>query len=570
MNDNDATLRKTDVVEPTDPGKAQAKEPQKDTPRKRKAYPIFEPEVDFGPSTERYKGKVTLSPGVSFRVTANRQKRGPYAVRGTVAMEDPETGHLMQVSGDHRLAIQKHRDEKGYQPLAGKHPFASAVTRELLLRCQESEDYTQAIKAKVIELANSLCAQHREILHEQMQRSMELRDMPLSLAIDLFAAPYLDDRTKSQSMRRTYELQLEKVAKVTDPQPIGKWSLRLLKKLEKDHPDINYNNIKEVKRFLDNTARFRAEGNPAADSLNSYLQGAKKSRDTKKRQKDATNASVLPERVEAEINRRAWEMMGDPQYAGLIMIKEGCLTANAVADLTLDQLQLDPTTPTKVFVVLHRNNTTTATHDYTFPLFPLGAVYINQYIQYLSATFGPERIQGDCYLISDSEDGKTRFAPEKLTTLCREEIQRNTFGYAELAGLEDLEGSKGISLMTKTYEWRLKRFSQLGNDLGAQMFLTHRSLGRSVQSDHYRAFTDQTGRNFLYKSLMRDTRMIPAEKPPYRRRSKRKTVTQITEVIPARTDGLSQTIQFKCKDYQAGDIIEIDVPEGGFVTIIPT
>ena len=595
---------KTVLPEPTDPmlmGSEKAEEPAghteaepppenaehpigETTPKSTFKKPRFFPALKFGPDVDSYKGKLYISSTVVFNVNVKRQKHGFYAISGTISLIDPATGHLMQITGDRRQEFDKKRNEKELAPVTDRHAFQSAVKKELNIKHHDSENYTQEIKGEAVKIAQSLINQYRDLIADRTLTGVALDKLPLGLIYDGFCNAYLDDRTKSSDMRSQYSRKIQRVADAVGEIPLGAWSLSMLQRLEKKYPEINRDSINEVQGFLSYVAGHRRTANPAAACIQEYIdKKPKPKRNAKKAQQDAANAVFLPERVEKVLEQEAWNHLGDPRYFAYIMVKESGLNVEDLCALKIDNIQFGPEEE-KAFIHLEKNYSNSATHDYTFPMIPSGTVYLRRYIDTLLDKSGEERIKSECYLISTDTQGKTQYSADEIKRIkdfFNEIIKNQKVGYAALAGLTNLtKESKGTYLLRETYENRIMNIfcgeGNLTSDGGAVTFMTHKSLINSVQSDHYRSFTDDTGKKYLYDSLTKDPRdplrFLPTEDAkPYRRKStKQLNKEQKIFTYPAKSGKGGQVMEVTLDGLKPGDIITIEALHGILVKAAKT
>lgn len=544
------------------------------------AKPRFDPPLRFGSEVKRYKGKLYLSKTLAFSVQIRRQKEGSfYALSGTVSMLDPATGHLMQLVGDQRKALDDRRREKGLEPIGGKHNYASAVKKEINIKRQENENYTKIIKAEAIRIALLLAKQHQDAITERMSTNSSLDRLPLSLIYDGFVNPYLDSRTKSADMKALYGRQIRQAAEAVGDKPLGDWSLSMLSRLAENNPKINRDSMDEVLRFLDYVSSHRHVANPVAVCLQEYLaQNPKEKRNPQKKQRDAVNAVILPSRAEEALDKAAWANMGDPDYLAYMMVKESGLDVAILCSLTIKDIQFGLEAE-KVFITLQKNYTKSATHDYTFPLLPSGAVYLRQYITALRSKYGEDRVQGERFLISADKEGKERYDEGKtkeVKDFLNRIISGQKIGYAALVALKDhVVSSKGEYLLLETYRHRIDEiFCGQGNmtcDDGAVTFLSHRALNKSVQSDHYRAFADESGKSYLFDSLMKDARdpmrYLPTEvEHHFRRKSMKRVDNKKLITYPAKAGKHGQVLEITLDGLRPGDIITVASDHGLLVS----
>ena len=127
-------------------------------------------------------------------------------------------------------------------------------------------------------------------------------------------------------------------------------------------------------------------------------------------------------------------------------------------------------------------------------------------------------------------------------------------------------------LLVKTREVHLREVCGLSNDPGALTFMLHLSMGKQVQSDHYRAFTDPTGRDYLWRRLRLDRHGLPESmhKAQYKRMSRVKGPDYDELRFPAPNDGRDMliTLRLATKGLNVGDAIEVIADEGCFLDVI--
>ena len=546
-------------------------------------YPKFFPAVRFGPTVDKYDGTLYLSPVHIFHVTANRQQNSEsfYAVRGMITMQDLDIGGSMQESGDRRREILERRAKKGMAHVKGKRSQATAVKRELLIKPHpKSPDYTKDIKAEAISRAQNLLNEHKEQVTEQILHGVPAEKLTLSIIFSGYGSAYLDDRTRSKNSRRNYTGLIRRVIDAIGDVELGNWSKSFLTRNEKKHEAINAENMKEVSRFLNYFANKRHITNPVAECLREYLaeRGSNK-KDPKESQKDATAGVRLSSEVEQFLDQGCWENLGDPRYAFIELAKEGGLTAEAACSLLVKDICRDSENVQKVSVEFRRDELQSATHDYTFPLFPWGAVYVNEYLSKLARVYGDDRIKGDRYLLSEDPGGEKKHDAKNLKNFINTLLSHHKIGYAELVSLEGMvKKSRGSFLLHKTYEDRLNEiFCDPGRkkkDDGAVTFMLHKSLVGSVQMDHYRALTDFTGKKYLFGSLCCDKRnpmkYLDREKPPHSKRSIRKGDDINSRVFryPAKADNCGRVMEMDVKGLKVGDEVTFEAERGLLVSVI--
>lgn len=163
----------------------------------------------------------------------------------------------------------------------------------------------------------------------------------------------------------------------------------------------------------------------------------------------------------------------------------------------------------RVFVRYRRDDLASYTHNYTFPLSPYGALYVNAWRAYLEKKCPAERLADSAYIVSQDELGQKAFASGELITYIRTTVSAYTIGYAGRIKLEGMASALDVQLFRNTRRNHLIEDCGLRDDPGALAFLMHQSMTGQVQSDSYRSFTDTTGQQYLYSKFRRDRHGCP-------------------------------------------------------------
>ena len=540
--------------------------------------PKFVPKLRFGPNINNYKGKLYLSSTV-FTVSLSRQKRGFYAISGTLSLISPADGRILQKNGDRLTEVINRRGARGCKPLTSKHAFATAASVEINLKPQKNPDFTESIKNVVINRAKTLRSAFLDQLTDLTLFGTPMERLPLKTLCAGYIDAYADSCAKSQSKKASLKRTLNDVADVLGETKLAAWRKQTFINAEKKSSYISSDSIKEVLNFLNFVSqKRREESNPVATCLESYL-ATKETVSPETYQTDAVKAVALPQELELNLESMCWENIGHPKYMYIMFTKESGLSADVSCELTFGDIILNPTEKETIFISYHRNNIVSSTHDYTFPLFPVGAVYLHAYMEYLEKTYGADRIGKDRYILSDCADGTKKIESKKLKNFINELLSHHKLGYAELVGLKELNirRSRGEALLVKAYEKRIRSiFTGTGCkavDDGAASFMMHQILVNSVQTDHYRGFTDQTGRYFLAASLRKDPRdpyqySKLDEQPHRRKRAAWKYTPDGTGkqyIYPARSRVHRLIYEVSFENLKAGDEVTIEAPGGVLV-----
>ena len=508
-----------------------------------------------------HSGKQTIiynyQPGVKIRVTLNATRTAGYLSRGTIGLLDPQTGHLLQIRTDSK-----------------SHRFSDAATLELYIPCpRQGETQEQVIRCTVLKRAADLIKKYRPSLDIGLRSGKSLGDMSLRTAIELYATDYVIDESSSVELRKTYYNQLNKMAAAFEDKKLTDLTSGDFKRFCTSHPRKNgLEYVKRLYRFLATVARQEGVVCPAQKVLADYIR--RQERDPKitnrRLQREAAVTDVLPAEYEAMLDSRCWEEMGDPMAALTVLLKESGLPTAEVCGLQWGDLLLDDNREC-VFVRCRRDDLTSYTHDYTFPLSPYGAAYINAWRDYLTQSCSAERLADSAYVVSQDDAGQKAISPGELTNYIRSTVGAYTIGYAGRIKLEGMASAMGVQLLRNTRGKHLVEDCGLRDDPGALAFLLHRSMTSQVQADSYRSFTDRTGRQYLFTNLRRDRHGCP---PPTKENTYMSAVSlsdgrqelRVPPVSGSNRQG-DALITLTLANVQPGDVIEAYAPDGCFMDI---
>lgn len=288
-------------------------------------------------------------------------------------------------------------------------------------------------------------------------------------------------------------------------------------------------------------------------------------------QREAAATDVLPAEYEAVLDSRCWQELGQPMEALTVLLKESGLSAKEVCALQWGNLLLDDANLERVFVRYRRDDLASYTHNYTFPLSPYGALYVNAWRAYLAESCIAERLSDTAYIVSQDRFGQRAFASSELITHIRTTVSAYTIGYAGRIKLEGMTSAMGVQLLRNTRRNHLIEDCALRDDPGALAFLMHQSMTGQVQSDSYRSFTDPTGQQYLYSKLCRDRHGCPAPEKENTRTSIVRLPDGRQEIRIPPVSGSSRQgdalITLVLTNVQPGDVIEAHAPSGCFLDI---
>lgn len=485
-------------------------------------------------------------PAVKIRVTLNYIKQAGRLARGWVMLVDPLTGHLMQ----------KNRQST-------THRFEDAIKKEIYvpypMTGEKQADIAWDVVGKKVE---ELLTEYQGRIHQAEKTMRALECISFAQALDIYIENFLVDYTTSNKVRQTIRNQLKKLANHFGPKPIGEITSRNINAFVKEHKGGNAEDyVKHFEAFLRETAQQIDVPMPLEDILKKRAARRKSSKtDNEKCKRQAMKTEVLPAEYERKLDTACWENLGDPRWMAVVLIKEGGLQASQATKLRIQDIEADESDKEKVFIRLMREDLNTATRNYTFPLSPFGALYVNEFLAHLRDSYPKERLGGERYLLSADAQGLEPLEETEITSFIRQAGCTETFGYKGRVRLDDGKMfSMGVNSLHQTRQKHLKEDCRFAGDPGAISFMMHRSMGNQVQSDHYRCFTDATGRENLYQKVREDRHGCPEKQERKITRASKKCDGDCTNwKFPGREDKQGDAVSsFVIKGLKAGDVVYI-------------
>ena len=444
----------------------------------------------------KLKGVILGRHGIDFRCTLNPQPSASfYEYTGTVTALMRGTREPIRVDGK-AVSVAIH---------VGR-PKDNRTIKNMI---------DQEVRRAVFKLEQKCAGQARE----GYRKNLLLGDMTLADALDIYLVDARRERSKSDSVRDAYSGRLQRLSEKLAANPIGRINSKTLAEAlpeKSDRTKADY--LSDLLHFIgyaEDQQRCECGLRAAIEKVRGQLKLKDPDKTEAAAAKEASNSKILPDEAEGLLNNRIEQKLDNPYFVALAFAKGGGLSNADICALKIGDIQASTSDKEVAFVKMTKAYAS-ATQDYTFPLFPWESRLIHKYLRMLKKEFGPDRLAEDRYLLSPADDGLTPLEAKGITELCRLELQKMRFGYAELIGNADLSRDKGISMLRSTYRARLEACGiTKDHDEGAWLFMQHLTLGNNTQADHYRAFTAETGRQCLLDYVMQDHRFIPRQFTPY-------------------------------------------------------
>lgn len=447
--------------------------------------------------------------GHMFQLWLTPQSTAFYMLKGTINMLDPTTKRTLSVMMKEKTSGELKKKDASL-PLYVKFPKGKETLTGLTLR---------EIEMKVHQLLEKFRGQHAAAM-KSGKLLVEMTLTEISTAFGEEAALAFSEKSKAR--RVLFRQNINHMAGELQEIPMGKLKKKeLMSSLPKNASAATKCGYLQAFRFL---VKFVEDEQCVVSGLAlmiddciKKLTDGKKERERKERKAalDASNSKVLSNEGEEELNRQIKRRLDDPYYASLLLIKGGGLEPKEICMLKVKDVKREKGNPREgkpdVIFIDIRRAFASATQNYCFPIFPWEAGELCRYLDSL-ATSGGERMAEDRYLFS-KDDGTTPLDPVEISKLCRAELQKLKSGFADLIGNVDLKRTQGVRMLLETYADRLSEYAGIDKekDEGAYRFMCHRSLGSSVQADHYRSFSGESGRKCLLDYVSQDRRFLKSK-----------------------------------------------------------
>lgn len=456
----------------------------------------------------RLKGSIPGRNGVDFRCSLNPQPSTSfYEYTGTATALMRGTREPIKVHGK-VVSVPIHVGRP-----KGNHTIEDMINQEVRLALFKLEQ----------KCVGQACEDYR--------KNLLLVDMTLADALNAYLVDARRERSKNDSVRDAYSGRLQRLSDKLAGTPIGRINSKILSQAlpnKSDRTKAEY--LSDLQHFVDYVEvqqRYECGLRTAIERVKDKLKLKDPNKSEAAAAKVASNSKILPDKAEEVLNNRIEQNLDNPRFVALAFAKGGGLSNADICALKVGDIQT--TSNSDVTFVRLTKNYVSATQDYTFPLFPWESRLIHKYLQMLKKKYGPDRLAEDKYLLSSKKDtgltpleakeindGLTPLEAKEITELCRLELQKMRFGYAELIGNADLSRDKGITMLRSTYRARLEACGiTKDHDEGAWLFMHHMTLGNNTQADHYRSFTAESGRQCLLDYVMQDRRFLPKQFSPY-------------------------------------------------------
>ena len=514
-------------------------------------------------SDGKMEGVYSIPGGADCNYSLSTQKAGAnYCVRGTISLLDPVTGRVFKVKNRLKAKCDTSSNDDGL-PSYKATPSYSDARIQLYSNSKDGSDLRRLI-------GNKACALYNDnllLLLDASKKYVPLERMSFPLAVRIYADKYAEKESPgSQNAQHDRKRRLTKISQIILYEAIGDISLRSVEAACKSIGSNWREYIHEASIFLDKVMLFKHESletNIFTDYLDRHPQRGPNKKPN--HPKDVANSDILSVDEERELNRLIMSNISDGTFIALSLVKEGGLPAKDACNLTWNDLSFPDEFPGFALVKLHLEKFSSATHDYSFLLFPFAFQVLSARKKWLQEKGYSNRQIEQMPVASNPNNEKTALASDELVRISRTVLRDCGVGYATLAALEEYKKAAGITLLHNTYQYRLNDVCLLKYDPAIVKYMRHQSLGNMLQADHYRSFNDFSARYHIATALSRDTRFESSQlnKKPIKK-TKIGGFETIVVSSPTRQDVAAATFRLRLKP---GECISISSVHGCVLSI---
>jgi len=433
---------------------------------------------------------------------------------GTVSLVDHETGWIMKKKGQaYRDQVRKRR-ELGLPELP-PNDAAFNIFKRLRIRSQDLNIIRMMITIKALELF----AENILRLATMAQKQGRIEEMTFPLAVAIYGHKYLKMLHGSADKRDRVRQRLTRIAKVMGATAIKDLDERIIKGVMVALGSNAETYIRTARDFLEALAAEVQRPTSTENAFGTYLRSEalkrrKKDKADEKAREAAKKTDVFSTAELLRLYRKIEEEYEDGRAMALVLAFEG-IPLERSCDFLWEDLEF---TRDWVVIKYRRDELVGGQKDFSFAAGRFASRILRKRYEFVCRTAGEQQAQKLPVLsiATDVRKGIRKDSAEKYSRTIIEAFAPES--YASMIG--DVPREAGIKLLHNTRNARLEYECGIAEDTGMMRHLQHLAPA-SVQAEHYRALTDESGLHVQEVLLRRDT--LGMEAPTG------KQVTQATE-----------------------------------------
>lgn len=491
--------------------------------------------------------------GAEFHFRATQQKSGPYIMRGHISAISPADGRILQVSGRQKRQILDDleiKDPNYISNMAGKRISALNITSAVYPRSLNHNE----IKASIADAVIRLYKKHAAYIHRVYGDVARPDTITPSVAAYKHVDKYLElnHPTLKANSCAAYRNHILSTCMLLPNVPMCQFSEN---KLKASMESLALSNHK--KDLLRKFWRYCIDAKICNGKLPfPPTQKKRPAVDTLIRK------AIRPDVLSIEEEDRVYTICTDNPTGpacGVALLIWGGHSAKNVCNFNWRDLIWSDTYNDYVRVRFLRNDLAGATHDYTAPLFPAGALILRARYADLLTKYSAEEL-ADMPIVSQIKSPEVPMSPNALIQHATTMLSSVGITNAQLTALRRICPSIAVSsrILGNTYADRINKNCGLLNEPGTVKFLLHESLSDNVSDDHYTSFSDEEAGKHLYDimSVVQPEREIDMGEP-FRSCLTDKEILCMTPETTRQRVGLVATYKL-----MPGDELVIQCPHG--------
>ncbi|NLB79195.1 MAG: hypothetical protein GX796_10270 [Clostridiaceae bacterium] len=447
--------------------------------------------------------------GILMKFYLNSQTTGAlFLFRGQISIISPANGQILQSKGINRknkIDDLKKKNSKVLERL-GQYEGFNAMS-ELYVNTSKDDE----IKAHIDRSALSLFAKFEPTIHIVQKEMGVVAKYTATAAATLYLEEFLSKEYGKYSYKTisSKRCSIRRVAAFVSSVSMGSETQALLKAYARKHSRSAIQDLRTAKCFWDFCRKKHVYD--VENPLDMYFENTvtyKRTVDPKEAIRKSSELTCLPTEIERNLKQNITSNISNGENMGLLLVNE-CGLPSKIACKHIWKEVIYNSAVDYVAITIQKDDTASATHDYTRPLTPFAADVLTKRYRLLQNLYTDEQLR-EMPIVSTKNNPEKPLDHKVLTNLCRTALIQAGIDQNNLITVSSKVYGAGIRLLLRNIKYRLEHHCGLSTDPAAVRFLLQKTMNDTT-AESYRSFTCPEGQTYLYNALKRDTRFI--EKP---------------------------------------------------------
>lgn len=424
--------------------------------------------------------------GTEFRFRLTQQHTGGAVMRGSVSVLDPDGYHIMQVSGSKKAEVIEHieqtRPEYFKQMIGKRMPELNMSTN---VYCNSLE--IAVVKERVSKAVLRLYTKHAVQIHRAYGEIARPETITPCLAAHKYVDKYME-KTHAKLTEKSYNAYRQAI---------------LLMCMELPYVPMSTFKVSMVQSYFET----KAVSQHKRDLLRRFWEYCQQSKiyigpfpfQTKQKKKlspsKAIRNAIRPDDLSIAEQDRLFDLINSSPTGGdtgLALQLWGGYSAKQACTIMWGDIIWTEGHSDYVRVRYFIHDLVGATHNFTSPLFPAGALILRNRFIKLSEKYTNQQLSR-MPIVSQEKDPTKAMSAAALVQYTTMRLHSIGLSYEAMKALHNINPDIAVSrlLLTNTYAKNVNLRCSLLEEVGTAKFLLHESLSSSVSDDHYTCFTDE-------------------------------------------------------------------------------